>query len=177
MNTADRRERLIEELKNKEYRNAFVSSNVDVGVAFQIRAMRKQRQWSQEKLAEMAHMKQERISALENPNKAPSISTLKKLATAFDVGLMVRFVPISELLEWKLKLSSTSLEAESYEDDFYFKIQQEDILSKVSEALEAPGQRIYLAYNSAREEFKKAPQPEELYGSKQVDNVTAGGVR
>ncbi|MBU1182577.1 MAG: helix-turn-helix domain-containing protein [Proteobacteria bacterium] len=115
----DRKIKLTGKLKNIEYRNAFVSSSVDVGVAFQIRELRKKQGYTQKKLAFAANMKQERISALENPSNAPNITTLKKLANALDVGLVVRFVPIGELVEWHLKLSTESLKVPKFNEDPY----------------------------------------------------------
>ncbi len=116
-----RKKRLFEELKNKEERDAYLSSSVDVGVAFQIRALREQRNWNQTKLADEAKMQQERISTLENPSHSPTLATLKKLASAFDVGLIVRFAPISELVKYELNLHSKSLEVPSFEEEEYFK--------------------------------------------------------
>jgi len=121
MNIIDKRKQnLIEELKDKEYRDEYVSSSIDVGVAFQIRALREQRGWNQTKLAEEANMQQERISTLENPSHSPTLSTLKKLAKAFDVGLIVRFVPISDLVKRELNLPNESLEVPSFDKDSYF---------------------------------------------------------
>lgn len=116
-----RKKRLFEELKNKEERDAYVSSSVDVGVAFQIRALREQREWSQTQLADKAKMQQERISTLENPSHSPTLSTLKKLASAFNVGLIVRFSPISELVKYELNLHLKSLEVPSFDEEDYFK--------------------------------------------------------
>lgn len=130
MNTINNRKtKLIEKLQNKEYRDSFVSSNIDVGVAFQIRALRKQRNYTQKKAAEISGMKQERISVLENPSNTPNISTLKKIANAFDVGLTVRFIPIGELLEWQLNLSNESLNAPSFNEDHYFQTKKEEAVS------------------------------------------------
>lgn len=127
MNTINNRKtKLTERLQNKEYRDSFVSSNIDVGVAFQIRALRKQRNYTQKKVAEISEMKQERISVLENPSNTPNISTLKKIANAFDVGLIVRFIPISELLEWQINLSNESLNVPSFNEDHYFQTKIEE---------------------------------------------------
>jgi|TARA_B100000315_G_scaffold62977_1_gene57169 transcriptional regulator with XRE-family HTH domain len=118
-----RKEKLIDELKDKEYRDAFVAEQINVGIPFQIKEIRNQRKWSQTELGKKVHeiMKQEQISRLEDPNYASfTLSTLKKLASAFEVGLMVRFVPISDLVEWELGLTSESLEAVSYNEDAYF---------------------------------------------------------
>ena len=124
-----RKQQLLEELKDKESRDAYMSSGIDVGVAFQIRALREQREWNQTQLAEEAGMHQERISSLENPSHSPTLSTLKKLASAFDVALIVRFIPISELVKYELdlsseyhlmKLPSNSAGVLSYNKDPYF---------------------------------------------------------
>jgi transcriptional regulator with XRE-family HTH domain len=129
MNTINNRKtKLIEKLQNKEYRDSFVSSNIDVGVAFQIRALRKQRNYTQKKIAKISGMKQERISALENPSNTPNISTLKKIANAFDVGLIVRFIPIGELLEWQINLSNESLNVPSFNEDHYFQTKKEEVV-------------------------------------------------
>jgi transcriptional regulator with XRE-family HTH domain len=123
------RELLKKRLKDKEHRDAFVSAYTDETIPFQIRAMREQkdRNWTQEDLATRAGMKQERISTLENPNYGSySLRILKQLATAFDVALMVRFVPFSELAEWKLNLSSESLEVQSFDQEDYFKDKTEN---------------------------------------------------
>jgi len=117
---SQRKKELIEELKDKEYRDEYVSSSIDVGVAFQIRALREQREWNQTRFAKEAGMQQARISTLENPSHSPTLETLKKLAAAFDVGLIVKFVPFSELVKRELNLPNESLEVPSFDEDSYF---------------------------------------------------------
>ncbi len=124
--TDKRKKRLLSELKNKEYRDAYVSSSIDVGVAFQIRALRKQREWNQSQLAAEANTQQARISVLENPSHSPTLETLKKLASAFDVGLIVRFVPTSELVKYELTRNSNSLEVPSFNQESFFKENYQD---------------------------------------------------
>jgi len=93
------RDQLVEQLKDKEYRDAFVASQIDIGIPYQIRALRGQ--MSQGELAARAGMKQPRVSAIERPGYSSlNLSTLKRIAAAFDVALLVRFVPFSELVEW-----------------------------------------------------------------------------
>ncbi len=134
MNTMKRRENIIKELKDKQYRDAFVSSHIDIGIPHQIRALRDQRKWTQHELAQHAAMKQERISVLENPNYGKyTLQTLKKIASAFDIALIVRFVPISDLVKWELNLSPEVLEAVSFNEDCYF--------------METPQQEYYTAYS------------------------------
>lgn len=127
-----RKEKLIDELKDKEYRDAFVAEQINVGIPFQIKTIRNQRKWTQKKLGENVPeiMKQEQISRLEDPNYSQfSLTTLKRLASAFEVGLVVRFVPISELVEWELRLTSESLEAVSFDQDSYFEVKPEETSS------------------------------------------------
>lgn len=123
-----RKQRIISDLKTKEGRDYFISSIIDVGVAFQIRAIRNKKEWNQTQLAEKANMKQARISELENSVHSPTLDTLKKLASAFDAGLLIKFVSLSELVEYELNLDSGSLEVTSYDEDEYFKeVPTEDI--------------------------------------------------
>ena len=126
MNISHEREALKQRLLNsKEHRKAFVSACVDHTIPFQIRALRlgKERNWTQEELAHHAGMKQEAISRCENPNYGSfSLRTLKQLAAAFDVALIVRFSPFSELVEWETNISAESLEVPSFdEEEDYFK--------------------------------------------------------
>lgn len=82
-------------------RTAFVASHIDKGIAYQVRALREAQNFSQEKLAEMVGMNQNAISRIESPERGrPTITTLKRLAAAFDVALVVRFVPFSQLASW-----------------------------------------------------------------------------
>jgi transcriptional regulator with XRE-family HTH domain len=139
------REALKKRLKNRKHREAFVSTYTDQTIPFQIRALRlsKQRNWTQEQLALEAGMKQERISALENPNYGQfSLKTLKQLASAFDVALIVRFAPFGELAEWTINLSSESLEVPSFKQDRYFqKIKEEKTISADREEYVIPSIR------------------------------------
>src|SRR5688572_15007518 len=93
--------KLWKKMRNKEYRDSFVAADLSNTVAAQIHSLREKHEWTQSQLAEKTGMKQSRISALEDPDYENfEIKTLRRLAAAFDVGLMVRFVPFSELL-WR----------------------------------------------------------------------------
>ncbi len=93
-------------LRNKEYRDSFVASQISNTIAAQIFSLREARGWKQAEVAARAGMKQSRISDLEDPNyENYQTRTLVKLASAFDVGLVVRFVPFSELAKWSTNLS------------------------------------------------------------------------
>lgn len=93
---------LIERLQKRERRVRFVENQIRVGVPFQVRALRDKKKWSQEKLGQIAGMAQTAVCRIENETAGTSVSirTLLKLASAFDVALVVRFVPFKELLNW-----------------------------------------------------------------------------
>jgi transcriptional regulator with XRE-family HTH domain len=97
------RDSLIRRLKrSQDARTKFVESNLSKELAFQLRALRDNKEWSQPELAERIGTSQNAISRLENPNYGKAtITTLKKLAAVFDVGLVVRFVPFSQLVNWE----------------------------------------------------------------------------
>ncbi|UVT20041.1 MAG: helix-turn-helix transcriptional regulator [Nitrospira sp.] len=68
--------------------NEFLNSYL----AMQIKFLRESRSWTQEELGAAADMAQERIAVLENVNhSAWKISTLQKIAKAFDLTLSVSF--------------------------------------------------------------------------------------
>lgn len=92
---------LVGELHEKEYRDAYVESQIRMTLPLQIRELRKRREWTQPQLADRAGMGQPRISELEKPGERRlTIETLLRLASAFDVGLQVRFIPFGELIDW-----------------------------------------------------------------------------
>jgi transcriptional regulator with XRE-family HTH domain len=110
----------LAKLKRKAYRDAFVEEHVKTSLPFQIRALREQpdRQWSQAELGMRAGMRQNAISRLEDAESGtPSISTLLRLARAFDVALLVKFVPFSKLLTEFSDLSFEALSAPSFEQE------------------------------------------------------------
>lgn len=112
--------RLIEELKDIEYRRGLVEGHAKDTIAFQIRQLRKARGWEQRDLArELGNPKlQPVISRYENPDYGRySITTLLDLAAAFDVALVVRFAPFSELVEWDLSSTKKTLSPRPYAED------------------------------------------------------------
>jgi len=111
--------KLIQKLrKRKDYREAFVASQISTGIPFQIRALRKQLKWSQKDLAEATQMLQPRICAMEQAGYGDfTLNTLKTLASAFDVGLLVRFAPFGELVNWADNFSPDTFSVPSSKED------------------------------------------------------------
>ena len=89
-----------DKLKNKAYRDAYTEAQLSIEIPFQIRALRRQRKWTQAELARRSGIPQARISHIEQPGRDPlSLRTLYRLVSAFDVGLLVQCVPFSELVD------------------------------------------------------------------------------
>jgi transcriptional regulator with XRE-family HTH domain len=112
------KEDLIADLQSKKFRDAFVSSRVSNTLALQIRAMRDERGWSQAHLAKLLGTSQNAVYRLESPQYGRyNITTLKRLASIFDVGLAVWFVPFSKLVDRVTHLSTEDILVPSFEDD------------------------------------------------------------
>ena len=113
--------KVIEKLQDREYRIAFVASQINIGIPFQIRALMRARGWTQEQLAERTGMLQPRISAMLKPGKVrPNIETLRRYAEAFDCGLLVRFAPYSEIAKWSENFDPEHFNVPVFKDDTGF---------------------------------------------------------
>jgi transcriptional regulator with XRE-family HTH domain len=113
-----RKEQLIALLRDKDFRDHFTADQVYELLALQVRQLREKRQWTQAELGVKAGMQQVQVSRLENPDYTGSkISTLSKLASAFDVALIVRFAPFSELADWLSNLSAEAFGPASFDEE------------------------------------------------------------
>jgi transcriptional regulator with XRE-family HTH domain len=79
--------------------------------------MRKDREWSQSDLAEVAKTSRTVITRIEDPNYGKlTLKTLFAIASAFDVALLVKFVPFSRLVKEYEDVSWQVLAAPSVTD-------------------------------------------------------------
>ena len=110
---------LLEKLTNKEYRDALIAEEINVGLPMQLREMRESRGWKQAEVAKKIGTEQPRITVMEKPGYGNfSLTTLKKLASVFDVGLIVSFVPYSEMIDFRESLTRKRLAIPSYCDEY-----------------------------------------------------------
>ena len=110
--------KLWRKLHNKEYRDGYTEAQLSIEVPFQIRALRKACGWTQAQLAERCGIPQARISHIEQPGRDPlSLRTLYRLSSAFDVGLLVQFVPFSELVHREAAFDPKTFHVPSFKDD------------------------------------------------------------
>jgi transcriptional regulator with XRE-family HTH domain len=121
MNTTNnKREQMLENLRDPEFRQQLIDEHINVGIAFQIRALRERQNLTQANLAALLGVKQPLVSSWENPNYGKySLATLKELAKAFDIGLLVRFVPFSSLVDWTVDLTSDAIAPPSFREEQY----------------------------------------------------------
>jgi transcriptional regulator with XRE-family HTH domain len=117
-----KRSKLIDKLRgDRSARESYLRATLNIMVPSQIKALRLQEPWTQKELGIAADMKQARISAAEKPGKvAFSLETLIRLAAAFKVGLQLRFVPLSTMLDWENGYSQDTFNVMKIDDDHSF---------------------------------------------------------
>jgi len=119
------REDLIRTANDKDYRHAYAEESLNLTIATQIKVLREQREFTQERLAKEAGMKQSMISRYENINYSSwSINTLRKLAEAFDVFLDVRFRSFRDLVESTNRFGREALQVPAFTEDPFFQEEQ-----------------------------------------------------
>lgn len=114
MSLGSRKTTVTRLLQSKEYRDAYVLEHIKNGVAFQIRTLREDRDWTQGDLGDAMGKPRNVVSRLEDPNYGKTtLTTLRELAAAFDVGLLVKFVTFSRLVREYEDVSPAALSAPS----------------------------------------------------------------
>lgn len=112
------REQIVRKFRDKGYRDAFIAEHINSRLPLKIRALREARGLSQKELGDKIGVAQTWVSKLEDPNYGKlTLSTLLRLATAFDVGIEVDFVPFSKVLDDTLGLTSESWNVCSFAED------------------------------------------------------------
>jgi transcriptional regulator with XRE-family HTH domain len=110
--------KIKETLQDEESRYVYTDTVTNAFVAAQIKALRGDRDLSQEELAELIGTKQSGVSRLENADySAWKIGTLRKLARAFGVRLRIRFEEFGTLLEELGSFRQTNLLPRRFEQD------------------------------------------------------------
>jgi transcriptional regulator with XRE-family HTH domain len=118
----ERSNRISKLLQDQKSRASYIKAKLAVLVPAQIKALRlKSDMPRQLDLAREAHMHQSRISMFETPGQANlTLETLAKLAATFKTGLLVKFVPLSEMLRWENEFSQDEFDVIRLEDDEAF---------------------------------------------------------
>jgi len=87
------REFLDEQLQNPEFKEEWDALEPEFAIVQAIIDARKISGLTQKQLSERTGIAQADISRLENGNANPSLSTLKRLASAMDMTLKIEFTP------------------------------------------------------------------------------------
>jgi transcriptional regulator with XRE-family HTH domain len=134
------RTQLVEKFRSKEYRDGFVQEYIYSRIPLKIRAIRDKRKMSQAELGEKAGIAQAWVSKLENPSYGRlTLSTLLKVASAFDCGLSVDFVPYSRVLDEATSLLPASFDVPNFAND-WFLLPEPAVLNFASAAITDTGQ-------------------------------------
>jgi transcriptional regulator with XRE-family HTH domain len=111
-------EKTFRRLRNNEARVAYVEAELTNGVAAQIRVMRQSRNWTQLELAEILGTTQNVVSRLEDASYGKfSFQTLLKVAGAFDVALLTRFVPFSQFVPITWNTAPERLDSAGFDEE------------------------------------------------------------
>jgi transcriptional regulator with XRE-family HTH domain len=103
-------------LADKAYRHAYGAAHVGDYLAMQVHSMRARRGWTQKQLADESGNTQPQISNFETSCEGVTLTSLHKLAAAFDVALIVKFVPFSLMVNETLGSRADSV-VPSFEED------------------------------------------------------------
>jgi transcriptional regulator with XRE-family HTH domain len=164
-------ETLKEEFQDEDYRYAYDEEFSNSRMATQIKVIREKQGLKQAQLAELACMKQSRISALEDVNyNSWSVSTLRRLARALGVRFAFGFESWGELLPEIEDFGRKNLEKPKFEEDPAFKNKpaeaKESALdpSEIFAALESEGQKSNVtSIQSYLESRARAQRESNLY--------------
>src|SRR5438552_12353110 len=118
---SDRQKTISKLIADRNYRADYIRAKLEVLIPSQLRALRLRQDKTQPELAQMADMKQSRISAMETPGKVNfNLDTLVRMAATHNVGMTVKFVPFSEMLSWENEYSQDTFNVVKLANDINF---------------------------------------------------------
>lgn len=161
------RSELIFKLKNDtKFRASYIRSKLNLLIPSQLRGLRLKGKLTQKQLADEAEMKQPRISAMERPGEIKfALETLIRMAAAHGVGLVVKFVSLSEMLRWENQYSQDELHAIPIAEDEAFLNPSPPQPVNIAAGMESTNQLAGL---------KKEPQRIQDGGQEHTPNASAG---
>jgi len=113
--------RLIDRLRDKTYRRAYVEDFGDAYLATQIKVLREQRNLTQTEFANLVGVRQSQVCRWENVNNSGwQLRSLKSIARALDVVLSVQFESFGQVMPRIEMFSRDQLERPSFAEDPVF---------------------------------------------------------
>ena len=129
-------EKLVPKLTDRAYRHAYMEEGVKAWIARQVRALREQRDWSQDDLARESGKKQSAISRIEDPDYGQlTLQTLFDLAKAYDLPLLVQFVEWQDRLYRMEDVSTEALRKEPFDGEHLAALSGQQYLASKESAL------------------------------------------
>ncbi len=146
---------IIDKLKNKAFRDAYVNAHLTQGLAYQIKALRMQRGWSQQELANRLGLRgQSAIARIEDPSYGKlSIATLLKLSSIFDIALSVKFKSFGKFIHDLEDVSFAALSAESFDCEL------PKLIEKIENAEHSKVRKIYYSDSQLMDFETKLTKP------------------
>ena len=118
----ERSERISRLKSDRRSRESYIKSKLGVLVPSQIRALRlKSNTPHQKDLAKAAGTHQSRVSMIERPGEANlTLEKLAWIASVHKVGIIIKFVPFSEMLQWENGFSQDAFNVTPIDQDVAF---------------------------------------------------------
>ena len=133
-NTSSVRRDLVENFKDKHYRDVFVAEQIFSGLPLKIHKLREVKFPTQKAFAEGLGKHQSWVSQLENPNYGKlTLTTLLEVASTLDVALEVDFVPFSRIIDRSSHLSPEWFTVPSFDDEIR-ELEQEPMTTAFDDA-------------------------------------------
>lgn len=123
-----------------DYRHAFAEGFVGDFLANQIYSLRANRNWSQSELANQAGVSQPQISKWESSCEGVRLDSMLRVAEAFDLAFVAKFVSFSELAR-EVICARSSAAIPSFDDESSQAIRQPSIRFSVPESSTRRSQR------------------------------------
>lgn len=150
-------------LNDKAAREAYLRAKLNQLIPSQIRGLRRREEWTQKQLGVNASMKQARISAMEKPGEVSyNVDTLIRLAAAFRVGLEIKFVPLSGMVQWERTFSQDAFEVNPIEKDISFLFPDQAPISQVKTS--TPQNGVFYKDSLDRSEIENNPSLSNVNG-------------
>jgi hypothetical protein len=122
---SERLERISRILKSHAARTAYIRAKLSVLIPAQIRTLRVKSvdplMPCQRDLARESDLHQSRISMFETPGAANmTVETIAKIAAALRVGVVIKFVPFSDMVRWESSFSPDTFDVMRLPEDESF---------------------------------------------------------
>jgi transcriptional regulator with XRE-family HTH domain len=122
---SERSERISKLLKSHAARAAYIKAKLSVLIPAQIRTLRAKSidppMPYQRDLARESDLHQSRISMFETPGAANmTVETIAKIAAALRVGVVIKFVPFSDMVRWENSFSPDTFDVVRLQEDRLF---------------------------------------------------------